>query len=241
MFAQQQKPTELPQSVERSEDNVEKLKSTLGNSLLSLDQLRPPEGLATGVETFDNFLLWRGVPKGDLSLLVGRPGTGATSLWLHTAEQVHKKNKWVAWINSSWSLLPQAGLAKRLNLNRLLVVEQPRETQKLFWVLQELITSSLFEMVGCHLPETFLKNHQLHKLKKLARLHQVALVLITHAKNWATNPATNPLFSLVIECGRDFFTVRRALHRPTPFTINGGGIHADLLPQLTKITRAALC
>lgn len=215
--------------VDKPIDLTNKLRAELGVHCKSLDQLAPPEGLPMGMDIFDNFLLWKGIPKGDLSLLVGKPGTGATNLWLNTAALIHKENKWTAWVNSDWNLLPQSCLSKKLNLNRLLVVKKPKESRQLFWILQELITSSLFEMIGCHLPETLLKNHQLQKLKKLARFHKVALVLVAHAKNWSVNP----LFSLVIECSRDFFTIRRALHRPTPFTVNGGSIHADFMSQIT--------
>lgn len=231
-------------NVDKAVDSVENTKSSrmadlreeLGALLCGVDQLQPPEGLATGVDVFDDFLLWRGIPKGDLSLFLGRPGTGATSLWLKTAQQIHAQKKWVAWVNSDWDLLPNSPLARNLRLDRLLVVKKPKENQQLFWVLQELITSSLFEMVGCHLPEALLKNHQLQKLKKLARLHHVALVLISHAKNWSVNP----IFGLVIECGRDFFTVRRALHRPTPFTVSGALVHSDLLGQLRAVLGAPL-
>lgn len=212
------------------------LRRELGDSLRSIDQLRPPEGLATGVDVFDDFLLWRGLPKGDLSLFLGKPGTGATSLWLKTASQIHRQNKWVAWVNSDADLLPNALLARDLRLDRLLVVRQPKENRQLFWILQELISSSLFEMVGCHLSESLLKNHQLLKLKKLARLHQVALVLVSHARNWSINP----VFGLIIECGREFFTVRRALHRPTPFTVNGALIHSKLGVDLTQRIRHLL-
>jgi recombination protein RecA len=213
------------------------LKEKLSHSLVSLEQLRPPAGLPTGLDVFDDFLLWRGIPKGDLTLLNGKPGAGATSLWIHTAQKIHEQNKWVAWINSDWELLPSYLLHKKINLKRLLVVKKPKESSQMFWILQELITSSLFEMVGCHLPETFLKNHQLQKLKKLARLHQVALVIICHAKHWSSNP----IFSLVIDCARDFFTIRRALHRPTPFSIQGSFVHADFRNQLSSHTRAILC
>lgn len=210
--------------------DLENLRKQMGTSLRSLEQLKPPEGLPTGVELLDNFLLWRGIPKGDLSLFLGKPGTGATSLWLHAAREVHANNKWAAWINSDWTLLPNALLARQLNLKRLLVVEKPKEASQLFWILQEMITSSLFEMIGCHLPEALLKNHQLQKLKKLARTHQVALVLVSHVKNWKMNP----LFSLVIDCNRDYLTVRRALHRPTPFVVTG----SPVLDYRTKLRLA---
>lgn len=212
------------------------LKEKLGGVLLSLEQLRPPEGVATGIDVIDNFLLWKGFPKGDLTLLCGEPGTGATSLWVHAAAEAQSKGKWAAWVNSDWELLPSYLVKKKIDLKRLLVVEKPASAQQLFWIVQELITSSLFETVGVHLQDFLLKAHQLKKLKKLARTHHVSLVFVGAVKNWLQQP----LFSLTIDCARDFFTIRRALHRPTPFTISGGAIHADLMSQLTSSARTLL-
>jgi recombination protein RecA len=228
--------------VEKAEDSVdeeislEELKEKMSQTLVPLHQLRPPAGLATGVDVIDDFLLWKGFPQGDLTLLSGQPGTGATSLWLQTAHKVQEQKKWVAWINSDWELLPSALVHKKINLQKLLVVRKPADSTQLFWILQEMISSSLFEMIGCHLAEGSLKNHQLQKLKKLARTHQVALVFITHSAQWMNSS----MFSLVIDCQGDFFTIKRAAHRPTPFTIPGGFIHADLMSQLTADTRSLL-
>ncbi len=212
------------------------LKEKLGNNLIPLHQLKPPQGLKTGVDVIDDFLLWKGFPKGDLTLLCGKPGTGATSLWLQTAVQVQKEKKWVAWINSDWELFPTAAITKNINLEKLLVVKKPEDSAQLFWILQEMMSSGLFEMIGCHLLEGHFKNHQLQKLKKLARTHNVGLVLMTHSKSWVNHAS----FSLVIDCQGDFYTIRRASHRPTPFTIPGGLIHADLMSQLTANTRSLL-
>jgi replicative DNA helicase len=230
-----------PTVVEKPVENVdeiplEELRDKMSQQLVSLDQLRPPAGLATGIDVIDDFLLWRGFPQGELTLLSGEPGTGATSLWVQTAVKVQEQKKWVAWINSDWELLPSALTHKKINLQKLLVVRKPNETSQLFWILQEMISSSLFEMVGCHLPEKSLKNHQLQKLKRLARTHQVALVFITHSPQWLQSD----LFSLVIDCQGDYFTIKRAAHRPTPFTIPGGLIYADLMSQLTTDTRTLL-
>lgn len=201
---------------------------TASRSLISLDRVRPPPELPTGIDVFDNFLIWRGLPKGDLTLLSGKPGTGGTSLWVNTVRKIHQEKKWVAWINSDWELLPANLVQKKIDLQRLLIVKKPKEASQMFWILKELISSSLFEMVGCHLQEGGLKNHQLRKLKKLAALHQVALIVICQATQWVLNP----LFSLVIECQRDFFTIKRALYRPTPFTISSSMIHTDFLSQV---------
>lgn len=248
-FAEMTKSSLQSQPTDRQLDSLSRpsmdfVREQLGTSLKTLDQLKPPDGLPTGVDVLDNFLLWRGLPKGDISLFIGKPGTGATSLWLHSALQVcgvaesgdsagRAADKWAAWINSDWSLTPGPLINRKLNLKRLLVVDKPKQNGQLFWILQEMISSSLFELIGCHLPEALLKNHQLQKLKKLARLHKVALVLVSHAKTWKINP----LFSLVVECGREFFTVRRALHRPTPFVITGSPVLAEVRRDLMVVPR----
>jgi hypothetical protein len=216
--------------------SLEELKDRLSPQLVPLHQLRPPAGIETGISVIDDFLLWRGFPKGDLTLLSGEPGTGATSLWLQTAARVQAQKKWVAWINSDWELLPSALVHKQMNLQKLLVVRKPADNAQLFWILQEMISSSLFEMIGCHLPEGSLKNHQLHKLKKLARTHQVALVFVSYS----ARSFSSSMFSLIIDCQGDFYTIKRAAHRPTPFTIPGGLVHADLMSQLTTDSRSLL-
>lgn len=227
----------LGECVDESENlSLPELKRKLSNELVSLHQLKPPAGVPTGIDVIDEFLLWRGLPKGDLTLLSGKPGAGATSLWIQTAAKTQAEKKWVAWINSDWELMPSALREKKINLEKLLVVSKPKDNSQLFWILQEMISSTLFELIGMHVQEGGLKIHQLQKLKKLARTHQVALVIISHAKTWAQNS----VFSLVIDCQGDFFTIKRASHRPTPFTIPGGLVHADLMSQLTANTRAEL-
>lgn len=60
---------------------------------LSENEVSPPEGLPTGINSIDNYLLWGGLPKGDLSLLHGKPGTGATSVALSAIREAQKKRK----------------------------------------------------------------------------------------------------------------------------------------------------
>jgi len=225
----------VTQDVEDSSP-LHELKEKLATKLVPLHSLRTPPGLATGIDVIDDFLLWKGFPKGDLTLLSGKPGLGATSLWMQTAIKIQEQKKWVAWVNSDWELLPSALVSKKMDLQKLLVVKKPAEEHQLFWILQEMITSSLFEMIGCHLQEGSLKMHQLQKLKRLARIHQVALVIMSCKKSWLADS----LFSLVIDCQGDFFTIRRAAHRPTPFTIPGGLIHENLMPQLKASARSLL-
>ena len=234
--------TRLESDVDKPEDTVDnislpELKQKLGTQLRGLEQLRPPEGLRTGVDAFDDFLLWRGIPKGELTLLHGKPGSGATSLWLKMAAQIHKERKWVAWVNSDWELMPSHLEQQGMALDRTFVVRKPEDSSSLFWILQELISSSLFETVGCHLTEGSLKIHQLQKLKKLAKTNNVAFVIVSHAKLWSQNP----IFSLVVDCQREFFTIKKASHRPTPFTISGGLVYENLMSQLTTKPRSLVC
>lgn len=203
---------------------------------VSAENLQPPAGLPMGVSVLDNFLLWKGVPQGDLSLFQGLPGTGATSSWIRIVQNVHTQNRWAAWINGDTQLFPTNLIHNNLNLKRLLVVQEPQEKEQLFWILQELITSSLFEVIGCNLKEIFLKNHQLQKLKRLSRLHKVALIFI----NQKPTKFINPLFSLIINFQKDFITVQRALHRPTPFNISRSLIHANFMSQLKNSTTKLL-
>ena len=203
---------------------------------LSPEQLTPPEGLPTGVKTLDRFLLWKGLPLGELSLFQGLPGTGASSMWLRCVQQVHQNKKWAAWINSDAQLLPTHLKQHQIDLKKLLVVQEPSAKEKLFWILQELISSSLFEVIGCQLSEMVFKNHQLQKLKRLCRTYKVSLVFITRK----ALPIMNPLFALAIQFKHEFIRVERALHRPTPFSFPGDFIHAHALPQLSKSSRKLL-
>lgn len=50
---------------------------------VSAENLQPPAGLPTNVDTLDQFLLWKGIPQGDLSLLQGTPGTGDLFMGAH--------------------------------------------------------------------------------------------------------------------------------------------------------------
>lgn len=205
-------------------------------NFISAQDLQPPGGLPTGVSVLDDFLLWRGIPQGDLTLFQGATGTGGTSLWVNLVQKVHSQGKWAAWVNGGAQIFPAHLTHHKVNLGKLLVVKEPSEKEQLFWLLQEMISSSLFEVIGCHLKEMFLKNHQLQKLKRLCRLHKVALIFI----NQKPLKYVNPLFSLMILFQRDFITIQRALHRPTPFNMAGSMIHANFMHQFKNTTRKLL-
>lgn len=216
--------------------SLEHLKQSMSSVLVAPEQVQSHEGVSTGLSLIDDFLLWKGLPKGDLSLIKGPSGSGATSLCIKALQSLHSQNKWAAWINSDFELLPAHLSQRGVNLAKLLVVKKPENAQKLFWALQELISSQIFDVVGCHLQEFFLRNHQIQKLKKMARAHKVALIFVCTQNRIKINP----LFSLIIDCSRDFFAIQRALHRPTPYFIQGSQIYADLMPQLSKTARTLL-
>jgi hypothetical protein len=217
---------------------LELLKASLFNELVEDDNLKTPKGLKTGITLLDQFLLWQGLPLGEVSLLHGAAGTGATSLWAETCKFAQQEGGWAAWVNSSLQLHPQFLRKRQINLNQLLVVDKPADNTQMFWILQELISSQLFTLIGCHWPKEPLKIHQLQKLKKLARQYQVALVFVSESE-------LKPLhanLSLVVKCERDFFTVERAQHRLTPFTTSnqsiGGKFYANSLFESAKQHRA---
>lgn len=219
-----------------SEEALKQLKLELGPKLTSCDRVAPPPGLTTGWPKLDRYLLWHGFPKGGVSLLVSEAG-GATNLWIRSAAPVTRAGQWVAWINDGRSdLVPWMLRHRGVVLSRLLVISQPKDTKQLLWSLQELMSLCLFEMVGCDLGDLRLKEHQILKLKKLAMRYQTALVLITPHRQVLRSPA----YALVLGFERHHVNVHRALHRPTPFTLERRDLYADTLPLLAAGHRA-LC
>lgn len=215
------------------EEDLEKLKAELGNQLVcDPAQLRRPEGIPTGLKELDQFLLWSGFPKGALSVLTGKPGLGATSLWLGAAAQATKQGRWAVWVDEcrgkasdrEAQLFPLHLWQRELDLSRLVTIEAPEEKEakpgiypakKLLWLLQELMASTLFDLIGCDLGLVRLRDTQVRQLEKQARTFNTALVFIA-SRERVWNPA---LYSLVVNFKADEIQVERALHRPTPFSI----------------------
>ena len=193
---------------------AKELKKFFAQHLHEVNQLKSPEGLATGFEPLDQFLLWGGVPKGAITLFNGTLGKGATSLWIDTAAKVLRSGRWAAWINGEVPLSPMPLFHEDLNLERLLAIETPATEAKLLWMLQELMSSSLFEIIGCDLGSVQLKEHQIRKLNVAARDANVALVLFSECKPLRGSAAA--VFPLIIQFEKRFITIERALHRPTP-------------------------
>lgn len=222
--------------------------------------LKHHEGIATGLEPIDRFLFWRGFPKGALSLLHGEFGSGLTSMWLGSAANILKSGRSVVWVNGEAPLSPLSLYHRGFDLSRFIAIDTPESTKKLFWLLQELMASSLFDLIGCELGSLFLREHQVRKLQAQARQAKVALVFLS--RKAAPRGSVASVYSLIIGFEKRRVVVERALHRPTPhsfprsvhyarFTLHTGdriGLGTDLLSpredefqssSLPEVTRAA--
>jgi hypothetical protein len=228
------------------------LKLALGDTvLLTPEKVQAKPGCATGFAPLDNFLIWKGFPKGALSLLTGEPGLGASRLCLQAAARLTEERKWVAWVNGAETSLNGGALKTiataegganiataegraNIRLDRFLVVSAPVDIAQKLWALQELCSLSLFELISCDLEWNYLRDGQLLKLKKIAARYKVALVLLSRTQR------THPFFSLAIEFTKNNIVVARALHRPTPHLLERRELYADTLPQLAT-GRSFLC
>lgn len=193
---------------------VKKLKDFFAAHLREAHQLKTPEGLATGLAALDRFLLWGGLPKGALSLFCGALGSGRTSLWLEAAARVIANGRWVAWVNGAVPLAPLSLYHKGVQLDRFVSIEKPEEPKQIFWLLQELMASSLFELIGCELDGYRLREHQARKLQAQARAAHVALVFLSQQP--VPRGSLASVFSLILNFEEKRLLVERALHRPTP-------------------------
>ena len=206
--------------------DIAELRKLLGESaLVSPEKVQSKPGCSTGIASFDNFLLWKGFPKGALSLIQGEVGMGATHLWLEAAARLTHAGKWAAWLNGRESQLNGAALRK-LKLDKLLWISAPADLKQKLWALQEVCSLCLFDLIGCDLESESLRVGQILKLKKIALRYQVALVLFSRTQR------SHPFFPLAIEMTSKDLKVVRALHRPTPHLIERRELYADTLPQL---------
>ncbi len=201
-----------------------KLKEDLGSRLISSTKVSQPPGLPTGVMALDEFLEGGGLPQADISLLLSRPGFGATSLCLNLL-RLHsshlgplsssESSPFCAWISSELQLFGQHLVQRNLDLEKILVVERPVDNASFFWIFEEILAAGVFRLVCCHLEDRALTQKQFLKIKHLARKHKVCVVFILHeAKRLSLD-----IFSVVLEFSFQKMTVVRAQHRPTPFLI----------------------
>jgi hypothetical protein len=199
------------------EMTLQELKELFSSHLCEPDRMKRPEGLATGHEDLDRYLLWKGVPKGALSLFCGSLGTGSTSLWIETATQAVRAGRWAAWINHDIPLAPHSLFHRDVDLGKFVCVEKPENEEKLFWLLQEMMASSLFDLIGCDISALRLKAHQLRKLQAQAREAHIALVFISQLRPFQ-GPAAS-VFSLILHFESKQILIERASHKPVPHSL----------------------
>lgn len=215
-------------------DRISELRRELGPKLISSDRVAPPPGVASGWPNLDRFLLWHGFPKSSVSLMISGSG-GATTLWMKSAAQITSKGQWAAWINEPDTALTPWSLRHRgVDLSKFLYIESPKDERQLLWALQEIMSLGLVEMVGCDLGTWTLREHQVLKLKKLALQSATALVFMTRQPP----RRMSSFYSLVLSFHSEQVVVHRALHRPTPHTLERRDLYADTLPQLAGDLRS---
>lgn len=211
------------------------LKKSLGSAVAKPHQLKTRDGLPTGWQELDQFLHWKGLPKGAVSLFVSSHGRGATSLWGQTAIPITKNDKWVAWMNSSdLDLCPWDWWQKKMNFSRLLMISAPDSRKKFLWALHELLSLSLFDLIGCDLGNIHLFDKDILKLSRQARRSQAALVL-TSPNSFVRR---SPFYSLILNFNGKRFKLERAQHRSTPHLLQRRNLYADLMPQLAENRKA---
>lgn len=200
----------------RAQKIKDELSAEMPSAFVDQDKVRAPQGWPTGIKQIDDYLIWNGIPKGAVSLFTGKLGQGATSAWIEAAMNVIAQGKWAAWISSDAQLFPIPLKQKNIDLSRLLIVEAPQDATKVLWVLQELMSSTIFDLIGCDLGEVTLREHQLQKLKTQARALQTSLVLLSQSKK----SRKSSLYSLILDFKKSEILIERALHRPTPQSIS---------------------
>lgn len=220
-------------SITLPQTTLVELRQKLGSHLVSADRVYAPTGIATGLSELDQFLMWKGLPKGALTLFQGAPGFGATALWTQSAAQVTQVGRWCAWLSHSHSQLNPWTLQRRgVNLKHLVVVSGPKDARQRLWALQELLTLSLFDLVACDLGTDGMSDRQLVQLRQLTARAQCAVLLFSQRSF-----SNLSRFALAVEFSARGVGIKRALHRLTPHFLPRRDSYADLMPQL-KHTRA---
>lgn len=204
----------------RAQEVKTQLEAEMPDAFVAQEKVRAPLGWPTGITQIDDYLIWNGIPKGALSLFTGKLGQGATSAWIEAATNVISQGKWAAWISSDAQLFPIPLKQRNVDLSKLLVVEAPQDSEKVLWLLQELMSSTIFDIIGCDLGEVNLREHQLQKLKNQARAVQTSVVLFSQNARAQKYKNRSSLYSLVLNFKKSEILIERALHRPTPQSIS---------------------
>ncbi len=207
------------------------LKDKFSSAFVSSDQLRHQQkvGLPSGCVPLDQFLASQGLPRGEISLLISRPGSGGTSFCLQLLRLNLPELGYASWISSKAQLFAPHLVQTQIDLRRILIVRRPEKVRSFFWILEEVLAADVFGCLICHLEDQPLSLRQFVKLKRLARQKQVALIFLV------SQPLRCPLdeFAVVLEFSYRQITVLRALHRLTPFVIETSSLPPSMLAVLT--------
>ncbi len=140
-----------------------------------------------------------------------------------------RSNKEIKPKASSLLLNPLPLWQQQIDLSRLLVVQSPLDSKKVFFSLQEVMSCELFDLIGCDLSTVQLKRYQLERLQRLSRKHKTALIL----HNSQGHRYSPQLFSMILKLESKKITINRALYRPTPHFIRRIE-YANFMSQLTQ-------
>lgn len=233
--------------------NLEQLKADLrlkhGLKLVEPENIKTTKGISTGWSALDSFVTSGGFPCGELSLLEGAEGLGALTLWLEAASRLTDRGQRVAWLNRSeddrdtFQLHASAAASRGVDLQKIFLVKTPTR-QLRSWVLQEILASRLFSLVGCDLGEAYIPLRECRSLLMQARRSGAAVVLFHRRRKLTAqeSPASRSLASLVLNFDvptdhqpmTGFVEVLRAAHRPVPHSLQRRNRHVDFTSNSTR-------
>ena len=203
---------------------IAQIKNELASQLIEHESLKRPEGVPSGEPALDEFLESSGFPKGELSLIQAPLGMGCSSLFARSAQLTLQQKKYVAWMSGEFRFNP-SGLAQLdVDYSRFFSVTSPKDEKLFLWTLQELLSSSIFDLIACDLGSLQLRHSQWQKILRATRQYKTALVFLNHT------PISPPhsLFAVAIKIENQYLRIERALHRPTPHLIHRRFSHVKL-------------
>lgn len=196
----------------------------------------------TGWEALDAFVEGGGFPCGKLTLLESAQGLGALTLWLESSALLTRQGRRVAWLNGAsddhehFRLHPPTAHHRGVDLQNLFLVDTPNR-QKRAWILQELLASNLFSLVGCDLGDAHLPLRECRSLLMQARRSGAAVVLFSRNRG---SPAVRSLASLVLSFSTLGIEITRAAHRPIPHSLQRRDRHVDFIIGSKSNSHASL-
>lgn len=209
----------------------DELTRTYGLKLLREDEVRAPLGASTGWSALDSFVASGGFPCGELSLVHSDAGLGGTTIWLQAAARATQQKQRCVWLNGAWSLNPVAADHAGVDLTRLFLIEQPTSSRQRLWVLQEVLSSRLFNLLGCDLSDAHLPLRAARSLLMQARRSGTAVVFFLGQRGVreAVSPHLCSLASLTVHFQNDKVLITRASQRPVPHTLERSRQHVAFI------------